>query len=212
VSSSARAVADTVVLRYFLFVDRMGLLLDLLGEPIVVPDAVYSPDEEEVENEHLVSEIERSIRWQRAAARDRRRPEDKRRQAAGLERRLLEVRGHVDAGRIVVEQLSTSEIDLFVRLTSVEHVAEFGIVAPLGAGEAACIAIAHEQSMTLVTDDNDALRAFDAIKKGAAYERIRKLLIRAASEGLIDVEQANGIYGEIVALGFYGDQFPFPDS
>lgn len=188
------------------------MLFELLGTPISVPDAVYAPDEEHVVNEHLVSEIERSIRWHRMAAGDRRRPDDKRGQAAGLAERLLEVREHVDRDRIVVEHLSAAEVMLFARLTSFEHVEEFGTVAPLGAGEAACIAMAHERSMTLVTDDNDALKAFDAVKPGGAYERIRKLLIRAVTEGLIDESEANLIFNKMVVLGFYGDRVPFPGS
>ena len=211
VSSPARAVVDTVVLRYFLFVGKTDLLLDLLGTPIAVPEVVYSPDEESVVNDHLVSEIERSIRWHRTAAGDRRRPDDKRSQAARLVERLLEVREHVNEGSILVEKLSLSELVLFTRLTSLEHVEEFGIVAPLGAGEAACIAMAKERSMTLVTDDNDALKAFGTIEPGNAYERIRKLLMRAVDEEHVDESEANLIFIEMVVLGFYGDQAPFPD-
>ena len=209
-SSPARAVADTVVLRYFLFVDRMNLLFELLGTPIAVPDVVYADDEEHVSNEQLVSEIERSIRWHQAAGRDRRRPDDKREQAVRLAARLLGIRDHVNEGSVLVEQLSVTELELFARLTSIEHVEEFGTVAPLGAGEAACIAMAYERSMTLVTDDNDALKALGAIKPGSPYERIRKLLIRAVAEVLVDESEANLIFDEMVALGFYGGQVPFP--
>ena len=55
----ARAVVDTVVLRYFLLVDRWDLLTAVLGAPIVVPRIVYDPQEGSV-GETAMSEITRS--------------------------------------------------------------------------------------------------------------------------------------------------------
>lgn len=210
VSLPTRAVVDTVVLRYFLFVDQAELLLQLLGRPIVVPEAVYSTQDEHVENEQLLSEMVRSIRWHERFACDQRRPRDKRDQADRLASRLALVHELVARGDVVVEQLSETELSLFARLTSIEHVAEYNIVAPLGTGEAACIAIAHERSLTLVTDDNDGLRAFGEVSGGGVYERIRRLLVGAADEGHIDRGQANLIHREMVELGFYDRAAPFP--
>lgn len=210
VSSPASSVVDTVVLRYFLFVGKADLLVQLLGRPIMVPNAVYSTADDDGTTEALLSELMRSIRWQRSSALDLRRPRDKRALAVQLANRLETIHNLVARGDVVIEQLSAEELALFVRLTSVEHIGEFGLVAPLGTGEAACIAIAHVRSMTLVTDDNDGLRAFQSINTDAPYERIRKLLIRAANEGLITQAEANAIYNEMLQLGFYGDEPPFP--
>ena len=78
--------------------------------------------------------------------------------------------------------MTESELDTFQRLTADEPDDHFGLLAPLGAGEAACIAIALERDHVMATDDSDALRVLHRLRPHHPYERIRRLLIRAAND------------------------------
>ena len=44
-SSDDLHIVDTVVLLYFLLVERFDLLVELIGDPIQVPFSVYDPEE-----------------------------------------------------------------------------------------------------------------------------------------------------------------------
>jgi predicted nucleic acid-binding protein len=88
------------------------------------------------------------------------------------------------------------------------------IRAPLGAGEAACVAIASRRAWSIVTDDDAALAVMRSIhgEGGFEYERIRKLLIRAGQERLVTNKRANDIHEEMRGLGFWDKGTPFPES
>jgi len=64
----------------------------------------------------------------------------------------------------------------------------------------------------MVTDDNDALKALSGLYVGSqvyGYERIRKLLIRAARENSISEEEANQIHYQMTSYGFWDSQRSF---
>ncbi|WP_123788449.1 hypothetical protein [Phytoactinopolyspora halophila] len=62
------------------------------------------------------------------------------------------------------------------------------------AGEAACVAIGVHRGHTVATDDGDALSVLEHLSPGHQYERIRKLLIWMADEGVISQHEANGVH------------------
>jgi predicted nucleic acid-binding protein len=204
------SAVDTVVLLYFLLVEESHLLLALVGEPLWVPPSVYDPSEQNVPHEalrrpELLSEIRQAIRHyeveeQRHA--DPRGPAQRLRVADTL---------HAE-GRLKVFELDARELLLAAQLQSREGAAAHGLRAPLGPGEAACLAVAWLRGWTLVTDDTDALKVLESLAAGAAhpYDRIRRLLMRAADSDLITKERSNEIHREMQSFGFWDSVLPFP--
>ena len=211
-SGSPEAVVDTVVLRYFLLVDEAELLIELLGAPIGTPRIVYDPDEAPKLPETSRSEITRSIDYQQRAAADPARDENARLEARRNADRLREVPVLHAAERLDVLDMSDEELVLVGRLTSPSECKKFGLRFPLGAGEAACLAIAVSRGLVLATDDADALRALERHAPAHPYERIRKLLVRAGDSGLRTPEEANEIHRQMRRAGFWDHVEPFPSG
>lgn len=209
-SASPNSVVDTVVLRYFLLVDQVDLLFELLGRPLGVPRIIFDPDEGDIP-ETARSEIARSVVFQRRVASDPVRDDNSRFVAATNAERLERVAEIHASGKILTLDMTATELKILGSLTSPSGCKAFGLVFPLDAGEAACIAIAVKRALVLATDDNDALKALRALASSHPYERIRKLLVRATSEGHISQHRANEIHAEMRRLGFWDTQPPFPD-
>lgn len=205
----ADAVVDSVIVHYFLLTDHGDLLCDLLGSPLRVPRTVYDPDETPGTPPAAMSEMRRAIEYHDRHAAQRSRPPAERTQFAALGTKLREVDRIHAAGQLQIVDMTAAERSLFGQLTSPEHSGRFGLAFPLGAGEAACVAIAHTRGWVLATDDADALRALEAVSPGHPYERIRKLLIRAATADLITREDANQIHSAMTGLGFWDKKQPF---
>jgi hypothetical protein len=205
-----KTVVDTVILMYFLFVQEAELLLDLVGRPVAVPQIVYDPDEGAMIPEVARSEITRSIEYQRGIAIDRVRDEAIRRRARTNAERLQSIHDLHTAGVITTVNLRPDELRMVSSLTSPSGCKAFNLKFPLGAGEAACLAVAFERDLVLATDDNDALKALASIPGTHPYERIRKLLITAAVSERISRERANAIHAEMRRLGFWDRKPPFP--
>lgn len=202
------AVVDTVVLRYFLFVDRQDLLVALLGRPLMVPLVVFDPEEGDVP-EGAMSELTRSIHIQARWSADVARLGGIRATAARNADRLRRIREMLMGGDVEPVRLGDEELDLFARLTSRDTARELGLSFALQAGEAACVALAVGRGWVLATDDQDALRALERLDSGHPYERVRRLLQRAAAEGLVTEQEANGIHDEMRLLGFRDSEQPF---
>lgn len=213
-------VIDTVVLHYFLVVDHIDLLLQLLDPPVGVPRIVFDPDDDDA-TDAMVSELRQNIRFEdriATAGHDQDDPDDpassdltQSRETA--EQRAARLRGAealVASNRLQVLDLAENEWLHFERLTTHRPDNELGLLIPLGDGEAACLAIAIERGHVLATDDNDALRVLDQLASGHPYERIRRLLIRAANTGLISQAEANAIHAEMRDAGFWDTTMPFP--
>lgn len=211
VLSEPSAVVDTVVLRYFLFVDRVDLLLDLLGRPIAVPRIIYDPDEGDPPDS-ATCEVELSIRYQHRVASDPARDAESRAIARSNAEALENIHEAHSDGDLVVLDLTAEEQRVMSTLTSPSGCRGFGLVLPLGPGEAACIALAVERGLVLATDDSDALRALASVDPTASYERIRRLLVRAASERIISKREANALHARMTALGFRDNELPYPRS
>lgn len=205
--SDLPAVVDTVVLRYFLLVDQFDLLLQVLGAPIMAPRVVYDPDDRSNEVSH--SEIARSIQHQEDRAADPNVSQAERERAMQFASRLSSIHDHLLSDRITPVEMDIQERFLYSRLCSDKSSSEYGAAFPLNDGEAACLAIAVERGWMLVTDDNDALRALQILRKGHPYRRIRRILIDAAEAGLIDSTEANRIHAEMKRCGFWDTTPPF---
>lgn len=203
-------VVDTVIVHYFLLVERFPLLLALLDPPVLIPRVVFDPDEYET-TDIAASEIRQNVDYERRLGVARGTTDEDREAALENARRIETLSAHVAQGHVEVVDMTSSEQELFARLRASDPEAELGIKAPLGAGEAAAVAIALERDATLATDDSDALKALGRLHAGHAYERIRRLLIHAAAEGHVTEAEANEIHREMQALGFWDRELPFPE-
>jgi predicted nucleic acid-binding protein len=155
-------------------------------------------------------EVTRSILVRRRTAGDPGRLPEARAQAGRNAERLAAIHEMHGRGELRVVDLDEGELATFGRLTSKDGVRELGPRFPLGAGEAACVALTVSRGWDLATDDQDALTAVDALNPGHAYARIGRLLQRAASWGLISEAEANALHAEMRHLGFRDKHLPFP--
>lgn len=204
------AIVDTVVLRYFLLVERFDLLARLLGEPLMVSRIVY--DHEDTGEEQAMSEMVRSIHVQTQRAADPKRTSDEQDRARVFTDRLAKVHELHAVARIAVIDMTEPEVDLYGQLTNPARCEDFDLVFPLDDGEAASLAIALERGWVFATDDGDALRAMRKIRRRHPYQRIRKILIEAAESRIIDPSTANAIYAEMRDFGFWDSALPFPQE
>lgn len=208
-SSNFATVVDTVVLMYFLLAEQEALLFRLLGEPIALPLSVYDPSDVEGSGgsprPDMLSEMRQVERHYEVAQRTD--PA-----AADHLARVSKVQSLVDSGHIVLVALTETELRLAARLQDPATIAEFGLKAPLGPGEAACVAITWERGCVIATDDTDALRALEHLHgdRDFSFERIRKLLIRAAESGMVTRGDANFIHTKMRQFGFWDKGQPFP--
>ena len=207
-SSTPRAVVDTVVLLYFLFVDKVDLLIELLGDPIATSSIVFDPDDENAPPSAR-SEIGKSIDYQSKTSMDATQDGDDRDRAELRAERLRQTKRLHEAGRLVVLDMSASERRVMGQLTDRSGCKAYGLRFPLQAGEAACLAIAAERRLVFATDDADALKALTAIPNSPPYERIRKLLTRAVEERLLMPTEATSVHGEMREHGFWDKPFTF---
>ena len=185
-SSDDKHIIDTVVLLYFLLVGEEDLLCTLLGTPLQVPLAVYDPEDRDLppaahRRAELLSEMRQAVGHYESSAR-----------LTGDDDSLSRVRridSLYDEGRLASVQMTPDERLLAAKLESADAL-QYGVQVPLGPGEAACVAISFERGWTIATDDSDALKVLKKLHRGQdfRYERIRKLLIRAAEEGHVTHE------------------------
>jgi hypothetical protein len=198
-------VVDTVVLHYFLLVEKSELLLDLLEPPVGIPRIVYDPDEGESAG---ASELRRNIRYEERIARTSHAGAERH---AALQRvQRLEAIDPLVGDPVQVFDMTDSELDFFGRLTAERPDDELSLVAPLGAGEAACVAIAIERGHVMATDDADGLRVLHRLRPNHPYERIRRLLIRAGENALVTRDHANNLHRRMREMGFWDAVDPFP--
>lgn len=204
-------VVDTMILHYFLLVERLPLLLALLDPPVLIPRVVLDPDEGEVADK-AASEIRQNINYEHLQAASPGATDKDREAALENVRRLEALSDFLAEGKVEVADMTESELKEFARLTAADPEQELGLLVALGRGEAAAVAMAVNRDATLATDDAKALEALQALDEGHAYERIRRLLIRAANEDLITKGDANEIHQQMQDLNFWDHELPFPDD
>lgn len=212
--SEGSHIIDTVVLMYFLLVGREALLADLLGRPLQVPLAVYDPEDRRPPEgtspkSELLSEMRQAIRHYEAAAEAAAESESSDNEFEPFDR-IKRIDDLYDNGSLVTVAMTSEELLLAAQLQSSDAPAH-GLNVGLGPGEAACVAISHTRGWTIATDDADAFKVLDRLNADHdyPYERIRKLLVRAADEGRVSREEANRLHDEMRALGFWDSGQPF---
>lgn len=202
-------IVDTVVLLYFMLAGQQPLLVRLLGSPLRVPEVVYDPQERSLpdtalQRPELLSEMRQATSHYEIRA-----------ESSDLSRTRFERLSKIDAlqrqGHVEPVELTPTEMTLSAQLQSRDGVAAHSIQAPLGPGEASCVAIAHERGWTIATDDTDALTVLSELHGGNEfpYERIRSLLVRAGTDGFVTRDEANRIHRKMRFAGFWGDEPPF---
>jgi predicted nucleic acid-binding protein len=180
----------------------------LLGEPLTTPVTVYDPEErslaeDALQRSELLSEVRRCIRHYEIAAHSGHKDPD-------LVDRVRRIDDLYETQRLAVVSSTSQERHLTAWLQSRDGVANHSINVALGPGEAACVAIAWHRNWTLVTDDTDALTVLGELHDSHfEYERIRKLLIRAANSNMITADEANSIHEEMTRNGFWDHEQPF---
>lgn len=192
--------------------DRLDLLVAQLGAPLNISRIVYDPDDPYGSgDESSMSELARSVMVQRQRSVDPRRSPEERETCVAFAARLGSIGEAVTGGMVAVVDMDDDERSLFGRLTAQRQTTDLGLVFPLGAGEAATLAIAVSRGWVFGTDDTDAIRAMRRLAPRHRYQRIRKILIEAAEDGLIDPTTANQIHTEMRAAGFWDKTSPFAD-
>ena len=212
--SEGSHIIDTVVLMYFLLVGREALLGDLMGRPLQVPFAVYDPEDRDLQGEtsprsELLSEMRQAIRHYEAAAEAAAESESSDHEFESFNR-IKRIDDLYDEGGLVPVAMTPDELLLSAQLQS-SDASVHGLKVGLGPGEAACVAISYTRGWTIATDDADAFKVLNRLHadREYPYERIRKLLVRAADEGHISSEEANRLHEEMRALGFWDSGQPF---
>lgn len=163
---------------------------------MLVPRQVLDPEDnqDELAPTSLLSEIGRSERYWAARSGD---PE-------GMERwnRLRALRRRSD---IEVVDLDGAEMDLFSELSSQGFARSLGLAAPLGAGEAAVVAIAETREWDAALDDFAARSALGHRNPGIEIRTSRELLRQAVVAcSLLDSTEAQNVYEDMLVQGYRG--------
>lgn len=198
-----RAVADTVVVNYFVSVGAFDLLASLLGGVVFVPRAVFDPDEPESVADEVVSELRAGLRLHRRRAGDERVPAVLRQRSERALPHLETLQSLAASGRLVSLDLTDDELRLFAQLRSADFVGQFARVAGLGRGEAAALSIALTRGHGLATDDQDAIEVARAIDPAIPIHRIRALLLRLVERRLVSRLEAVALHRAMVDAGFW---------
>jgi predicted nucleic acid-binding protein len=200
--SDAPVVADTVVVNYFLAVGEISLLAELCGGIIHIPRAVFDPDEPDDAPEEALSELRRGLHLHRRRVADAQTSEPalSRSQSALPHFEQLPT---LTSGPLRVVEPSDDELILFSSLRDSQAAPTYGLVAPLGAGESAALAVAAQRGWRLATDDQDAVNVAARFMPEWRPLRIRALLRAAADDGLVTIERAREIHQAMKAAGFW---------
>ena len=196
-------VADTVVVNYFLAVGAFHLLRALLGGAVQIPRAVFDPDEPDDVAEEAASELRRGLRLHQHRSADRGIGSELRERSARALPHFETLSGIASRRELVVLDLSSDELTSFARLRDATFVSQFSLVAGLGRGEAAALAIAISRGYDLATDDQDAIKVAAELSPDTQTHRIRALLIRAADSSLITKDEARELHAAMVRAGFW---------
>jgi predicted nucleic acid-binding protein len=197
-----RIVCNTTPVRYFALVGRIDLLVDVCGGRLTVPRVVFDPDEDpDLRPTSLLSEIGQSERYwaARSHAVD----------ALEIMTRLRSLRGRTD---IEAVDLDEEELVILAEVSSRRFARDLGLVAPLGRGEAAVIAIAENRGWSAVIDDRAGRDSLALRAPGVEVVTTRELLRASALDGPISSSEAEQIYGEMLARGYRGPASLWADA
>jgi len=196
-------IADTVVVNYFLAVGLIRLLEKVLGSPVQVPRAVFDPDEGDGIAKEAASELRRGLWLHRDRSKEKRLPVEVQQRSVRALPHFESLPVLVTEGVLVVIDLQDEERETFARLRDRRFVAQFSLVAGLGRGEAASLAIAVNRNYDIATDDQDAIKILKSLRPDLKAIRIRALLRRGVDSRLLTTKQARGIHMEMLRAGFW---------
>jgi predicted nucleic acid-binding protein len=200
VSRPETLICNTTPVRYFALVGQFDLLVDLLGGEVYVPRQVMDPDEDPDGIESLVSEIAQSERyWAKRSVDPRSGGPD----ATQNWDRLRKLRSRSD---IRVIDLDDHELGAFAELAGPSYARSVGLAGPLGAGEAAVIAIAERRDWTAAMDDGLAREVLLRRTPGTRVVTTRDLVHRAVAQELLNSAEAQLVYLDMVEKGYRGPQ------
>ena len=200
--SDAPVVADTVVVNYFIAVGEIPLLAQVCGGMIHIPRAVFDRDEPDDAPEEALSELRRGLHLHRRRVGDVLTSEPALSRSRSALPRFEQLPALTEGPMRVVE-LSDDELILFSTLRDPQAARRYGLVAPLGSGESAALAIAVERGWRLATDDQAAVDVAKQLMPGMTPLRIRALLHAAADTGLVSIKRAREIHEAMKAAGFW---------
>ena len=196
-------VLDTVVVNYFLASGQIALLAVLCGRPLFIPRSVFDPDEDDSGREEAMSELRRGLHLHRRRCEDDSTPAELRDRSARALPEFERLPELVTSGMLRVVDLEPDELKVYADLRSAPFVERFGLVAGLGPGEAAMLAICARRGWLPATDDTDAIRVATRLLPGVQPYRIRALLALAIDRGLVDLARARSIHQAMRELGFW---------
>ena len=200
--SPERTVFDTVVINYFLAVGQIETLIGLCGH-LLVPRAVFDPDEPDDLREEGMSELRRGwhLHRRRASGSDIA-PHLKARANSALPHfeRLPDLVGQ---GKLVAVDLSDVDLALYAELRDATRARGFGLTVGLGHGEAAVLALCKSGEYRPATDDTDAIKVADQLLPGVVPLRIRSLLRLAVQRDLLNADEAIAAHKAMKLFGFW---------
>jgi predicted nucleic acid-binding protein len=115
--------------------------------------------------------------------------------------RLRRLRARDD---IRVVDLDDDELGSYSDMVGSSYAKSIGQAGSLGPGEAAVIAIAEHRGWTAVIDDALAREVLLRRSPGTSVATTWDLLRRAAAQGLVDSAEAQLIYDDMLAKGYWG--------
>jgi predicted nucleic acid-binding protein len=186
-------ICNTTPTRIFGLTGRFDLLVEVCGGTVRTPRQVLDPDDDPNGSADLQSEIGQAERyWSKRSPR-----------ADAPERwlKLLELRTRTD---IEVIDMSLVETERYAELQSREIQHRFGLAARLGRGEAAVLSVAEERDWTAVIDEWAGREVLHAISPATPILTSRDIVRMATYQALIDSGTADGLYMDMLDLGYRG--------
>jgi predicted nucleic acid-binding protein len=201
--SERPVICDTVVVNYFLAVGQFEFLAKMLGGAVQIPRAVFDPEEPEDISDEAASELRRGLRLHRLRTEDDSVAGEVRARSERARPHFERLPEFVDGGLLVALEMTYEELETFARLRDREYVKQFSLIAGLGRGEAAALAIADARGFDLATDDQDAIRVANGLAPEVGIHRIRALLLDAVEQRLLERSEAQSIHSAMRDAGFW---------
>lgn len=186
-------ICNTTPVRIFALVGQVDLLSAALGGTIRLPRQVLDDEDVETGPRDLLSEIGKAERYFATRSSD---PDATRAWSA-----LRALRTRTD---IEIVDLDDKELRTYAELVSPDLPSSYEIVAPLGAGESAVIAVAEHRGWGAAMDDAAARRVLGLRHPGCRIVTSRDLLRQATASGVIESSEAQIVYIDMLEKGYRG--------
>jgi predicted nucleic acid-binding protein len=194
--------SNTGVVNYFLAAGEFEVLTALCGS-VVVPRAVFDPDEPDDGREESMSELRRGWHLHRRRATGREFGPDMKAKSSAILPHFDRLSDLAQQQLLVAIDLSDDELVLYAQLRDRVRMRDLGLTVGLGHGEAAVLAVCSSRSLRPATDDSDAVKAAAAILPGVTPLRIRALLALAVARGVMTEGEAMEAHKRMKSFGFW---------